>query len=316
MGGAKNINGPGDWMMVRASQMNLPGASATLSGNSAPKQEARTVAQAALNKVTKEHDAAPADTTAGAPKSVNGTGTARNAQGNIDPKLTDALHDEKFDYHPSNNGTPYTPQIGHSPPPPVQDDMKKQTEARNDLAKTSSQGVGAASAALTFYKAAQDVLAKGNYDGGAWNAELAKYSKWLPAGWQNHMTGDYQEVVKYLGNAALQSGKGIFSKMTEKEADQVQHDLNPSAATDPTALREMIERGAKTAQYSIDSAKRAQAYLAARKDANQFGTWNQTHFPMEEATKPAPANDRFVVGKRYTDKNGNSKTYKGNGQWQ
>jgi hypothetical protein len=51
-----------------------------------------------------------------------------------------------------------------------------------------------------MYKAAQDVLAKGNYDGGAWNQELAKYSKWLPAGWQNHMTGDYQEIAKYLGH--------------------------------------------------------------------------------------------------------------------
>ncbi len=180
MGGAKNINGPGDWMMVRASQTGLPGAASTLSGNSAPKQEARSVAQAALNKVQQQHDAAPAPAD-GTPKPQNGTGTARNAQGNIDPKLTDALHDDKYDYKPTNNGAPYTPQIGHTPPPPVAEDMKNQTAARNDLAKTSNQGINAASAALTMYRAAQDVLAKGNYDGGAWNAELAKYSKWLPA---------------------------------------------------------------------------------------------------------------------------------------
>jgi len=167
--------------------------------------------------------------------------------------------------------------------------MKNQTAARNDLAKTSSQGVGAASAALTMYKAAQDVLAKGNYDGGAWNQELAKYSKWLPAGWQNHMTGDYQEIAKYLGNAALQSGKGIFAKMTEKESDTVMHDLNPSPGMDPNALRDMISRGAKTAQYALDSANRVPAYLHAQKDANQFGTWNQTHFPMQEETKPDTA---------------------------
>jgi hypothetical protein len=38
MSGAKNINGPGDWMMVRASQLGMPGAASTLSGNSAQKQ--------------------------------------------------------------------------------------------------------------------------------------------------------------------------------------------------------------------------------------------------------------------------------------
>jgi hypothetical protein len=301
MGGAKNINGPGDWMMVRASQQGLPGAAATLSPNSAPKQAARAAAQSALDTAQKQHDDAP-DPASGAPKPVNGVGSARNAQGNIDPKLTDALHDTDYDYKPTNNGVPYTPQIGHSPPPPVMDDMKKQTDARNDLAKTSSQGVGAASAALTMYKAAQDVLAKGNYDGGAWNAELAKYSRWLPAGWQNHMTGDYQEIAKYLGNAALQSGKGIFSKMTEKESDTVMHDLNPSPGMDPDALQEMIARGAKTAQYSLDSAKRVPAFLHAGKDANQFGTWNQTHFPMETETKPTPAKPNAGVNApKYND---------------
>jgi hypothetical protein len=288
MGGAKNINGPGDWMMVRASQIGLPGAAATLSQNSAQKQEARTIAQSALTKVQKLHDAEPAPTD-GTPKPVNGVGAARNMQGNIDPKLTDALHDDKYTYKPTNNGEPYIPQIGHTPPPSVAEDMKNQTAARNDLAQTANGGVGASAAALTMYKAAQDVLAKGNYDGGAWNAELAKYGKWLPAGWQNHMTGDYQEVAKYLGNAALQSGKGIFAKMTEKESDTVMHDLNPSPGMDPSALKEMIARGAKTAQYSLDSARRVPAYLHTGKDANQFNSWNQEHFPMEVETQPIAA---------------------------
>jgi hypothetical protein len=171
-----------------------------------------------------------------------------------------------------------------------------------------------------MYKAAQDTLAKGNYDGGAWNAELAKYAKWLPAGWQDHMAGDYQEIAKYLGNAALQSGKGIFSKMTEKESDAVMHDLNPSPGMDPNALRDMISRGAKTAQYSLDSAKRVPAYLHAGKDANQFNSWNQEHFPMQTETQPtrpgqtssgaAPTitsqvqYDALPKGAKYADANG------------
>jgi hypothetical protein len=301
MAGAKNINGPGDWIMVRASQANLPGAAATLSPNSAPKQEARTVAQSALTQAQKTQGAAPPATN-GAPSPVNGIGTARNAQGNVDPQLTAALQDSKYKYSPSNNGEPYQAQIGHTPPPAVMEDMKNQTAARNELAKTTNQGVGAASAALTMYKAAQDTLAKGNYDGGAWNAELAKYSKWLPAGWQDHMAGDYQEVAKYLGNAALQSGKGIFSKMTEKESDAVMHDLNPSPGMDPTALRDMISRGAKTAQYSLDSAKRVPAYLRSGNDANQFNSWNQEHYPMQTETQPTTAKPNAGVNPpKYND---------------
>jgi hypothetical protein len=295
LAGAKNINGPGDWIMVRASQANLPGAAATLPAASAPKQEATKIAQAALDKAQAQRAAAPPTTDGGTPKE----GAARNAQGNVDQALTTALADKKFDYMPSNNGVPWQPRIGATPPPPVMDDMKKQTDARNALAKNTSQGVGAAAAALTMYKAAQDVLAKGNYDGGAWNAELAKFSRWLPAGWQNHLTGDYQEVAKYLGNAALQAGKGIFASMTEKESEAIMHDLNPSPGMDPGALRDMISRGLNTAQYSLDSAKRVPQYLRAGKDANAFGTWNQTHFPMETATQPTPKTGAGTA--KYTD---------------
>jgi hypothetical protein len=300
--GAKNINGPGDWIMVRASQANLPGAAATLSPNSAPKQEARTVAQSALTQAQKTQAAAPPPVN-GTPSSASGgIGVARNAQGNVDPKLTDALNDKDFDYKPSNNGVPYTPQIGHTPPPAVQDDMQKQTAARNQLKKDTNDGVGSSAAALTMYKAAQDVLAKGNYNGGAWNQELAKYSKWLPADWQSHMTGDYQEIAKYLGQAALQSGKGIFAKMTQQEAQMITKQLNPSPGMDPDAMRDMIAKGAKVAQYSLDSAKRVPAYLNSTKDATQFNTWNQKHFPMETETQPTTAKPNAgVTPQKYND---------------
>jgi hypothetical protein len=289
MGGAKNINGPGDWMMVRASQQGLPGAAATLSGNSAQKQEARATAQSALTKVQKQHAAAPAPTD-GTPKPVNGVGAATTPQGQIDPKLTTALQDTKYDYKPTNNGESYTPTIGHTPPPAVMEDMKNQTTARNNLAKDTNQGIGAASAALTMYQAAQDILAKGRYDGGAWDAKLSREAgKYLPVGWQNAAkTGDYQELAKMLGTAALQSGKGIFAKMTQMEAKMLTTELSPAPGMQPEAMRDMIAKGQKMAQYTVDSAKRVPSYLHSGKDANQFPAWNQEHFPMEKETIPTP----------------------------
>lgn len=301
LAGVKGINGPGDWIMVNASKNNLPGAAATLSQNSAQKKEAQKVATAALAKAQKQQAAAPAPAD-GTPPTAGGAGVARNAQGNIDPKLTEALQDDKYDYTPTENGKPYKPKIGNTPPPSVVEDLNNQTTARNNLAKDSNQGIGAASAALTMYKAAQDVLAKGNYDSGAWNAELAKYAKWLPAGWQNHMTGDYQEVAKYLGTAALQSGKGIFAKMTQMEAKMMTNELSPAPGMDRDALRDMIAKGAKISQYTVDSAKRVPAYLHSGKDANQFNTWNQEHFPMETETKVTPSKPNSgVTAPKYND---------------
>ena len=68
-------------------------------------------------------------------------------------------------------------------------------------------------------------------------------------------------------------------------------------------MSDMIAKGAKVAQYTVDSAKRVPVYLHAGKDANQFGTWNQDHFPMQtETTTPTPANPNAGVNPpKYND---------------
>jgi hypothetical protein len=291
IGGAKNMNGPEDWIQMRASQRNLPGAASTLSPNSAQKQESKATTQSALTKAKAQRAAAGAPADGNAPAAPNGVGTARNSLGQPDQKLTAALQDPKYDYKPTNNGVPYIPGPFKTPPTAVLEDMKNQTAARNSLAKDTNDGVKAASAALTMYQAAQDILAKGRYDGGAWDEKLSREAgKYLPVGFQNAAkTGDYQELVKMLGTAALQSGKGIFAKMTQMEAKMMTKELSPSPGMQPEALRDMIAKGSSMAQYSLDSAKRVPKYLKAGMDANQFPSWNQEHFPQETETQPTPA---------------------------
>jgi hypothetical protein len=305
IGGAKNMNGPEDWIQMRASQAGLPGAASTLPANSAHKQESAATTQSALTKAQSQRasDGSPAD--GNAPAAPNGVGTARNSLGQPDQKLTAALQDPKYDYKPTNNGVPYTPGPYKTPPPTVLEDMKNQTAARNSLAKDTNDGVKVASAALTMYQAAQDILAKGRYDGGAWDEKLSKEAgKYLPVGWQDAAkTGDYQELVKMLGTAALQSGKGIFAKMTQMEAKMMTKELSPSPGMQPEALRDMIAKGSSMAQYSLDSAKRVPAYLKAGKDANQFPSWNQEHFPQETETQPTAAKPNAAGTKppKYSD---------------
>jgi hypothetical protein len=307
MQGAKNMNGPEDWVQMRASQSGLPGAASTLPANSAHKQESNAVVKSSLTKVQQQRAAQP-PTDGNAPAGPNGVGTARNAQGQPDQQLTDALKDTKYDYKPTNNGEEYKPGAFKTPPPTVLEDMKNQTAARNTLAKDSNDGVKSAQAALTMYQAAQDILAKGNYDGGKWNAELAsKAGKYLPLNFQKALgtaqqTGDYQELTKMLGTAALQAGKGIFAKMTQMEAKMMTKELSPSPEMQPDALRDMITKGQKMAQYSLDSTKRVPIYLKAGKDANQFPSWNQEHFPMETETQPTAAKpDAAGKPPKYTD---------------
>jgi hypothetical protein len=155
-----------------------------------------------------------------------------------------------------------------------------------------------------MYQAAQDILAKGRYDGGAWDEKLSKAAgTYLPTGWQDAAkTGDYQELTKMLGTAALKAGSGIFAKMTQMEAKMMTKELSPSPGMQPDALRDMIAKGQKMAQYSLDSAKRVPQYLAARGDATQFPSWNQQHFPMETETIPTPAKPNAAGGApKYSD---------------
>jgi hypothetical protein len=295
--GAKNMNGPEDWIMMRASQMGLPGGGATISNNSAQKQEGRAVAKSANATAQQQRAAAGAPANGEAPP-VNGISTARNAQGQPDQKLTTALQDPTFRFKPTSgligpDGKPqtYTPGMNKTPPKWYSDAIDKQQSSRQQLAKDSNDGIPAASAALTMYQAAQDILAKGRYDGGAWDARLSKEAgKYLPVGWQNAAkTGDYQELAKMLGTAALQSGKAMFAKMTQMEAKMLTNELNPSPSMQPEAMRDMIDKGMRISQYTVDSAKRVPRYLQSGMDADQFKTWNQTHFPMETETKPTAA---------------------------
>jgi len=290
--GAKNMNGPEDWIQVRASQMGLPGAAATLPPNSAQRRESTATTKAANATAQKQQSAAGAPAN-GDSAPVAGIGTARNAQGQPDQKLTAALQDRTFAFKPtsgqldaSGNPATYTPGPNKTPPKWYSDALDKQQTSRQGLAKDSNEGIKAASASLTMYQAAQDILAKGRYDGGAWDAELAqKAGKYLPVGWQNTAkSGDYQELAKMLGTAALQSGKGIFAKMTQMEAKMMTKELSPAPSMQPEAMRDMIQKGMNIAQYSVDSAKRVPRYLQSGMDADQFPTWNQTHFPQESET--------------------------------
>ena len=82
--GAKNMNGPEDWIQVRASQMGLPGAAATLPPGSAQKQESKKTTTGAVATAQQQRATAGPQADGNAIPGKNGIGTVRNAQGQPD----------------------------------------------------------------------------------------------------------------------------------------------------------------------------------------------------------------------------------------
>ena len=90
---------------------------------------------------------------------------------------------------------------------------------------------------------------------------------------------NYQEIAKYLGNAALQNGKANFGKnFTQKEVDLQLNQLSPSNHMTDGAVANLIDSSKRNMQYAIASAQRSRQFLASGGDPQQFADWNQKYW--------------------------------------
>lgn len=261
------------WMLQQAAHGGDKGSQPTVGG--APKAVAAAAAQKGI--------AAHAATIAAQPAAEGGAqpGTT-TTNGQPDPKMSAFLSDPEFKYVPPRQ------KFGTSLSPDEQDVKTKQVDAANSLKEDADKGIPAVQSSLTFYKAAQDILDSKGANTGKWQSVIAKAGQWVP-GVQIPQTSNYQELAKYLGNAALQSGKQLFPKMTQKEGDWLLNKLNPSPDMTDTAVRDMVHNGAALSQYTLDGAQKIKAYLRQGGDATQFYTALAKHFPMSDAVGQKPA---------------------------
>lgn len=263
------------WVMQQAAHGGVHGAQPTVGG--VPKAVANAAAQAGIEKATAEAPPAGAGPKPGS--------TTTNGQ--ADPVLSKALADKDYKFIPP------TQKFGTALSPDEQTLKTKQAETSVQLKKDMDDAIPAAQNALTFYKAAQDIMESKGANTGKYNALFDRASQWLP-GTDKPAATNYQELAKYLSNAALQSGKAIFPKMTQKEGDWVLNKLNPSAEMTTDAVRNMIATGVGMSQYSLDGAQKAGAYLRTGGDATRFYSWLNKYYPQAEAVvkagkaEPAP----------------------------
>lgn len=218
--------------------------------------------------------------TAGPPKPV--TAPVPPASVTADPVLKTALADPDFKLK--------TPPVvsGRTPTPAELEQQKVAVQVRTDLLSNAQEATNTGGQALQYMKAAQAIMdSKGAPVTGPLGAIVAKVSSVF--GGVN--ASNYQEVAKYLGNSAIQAGKGNFGKgMTQNDVQLQKDELSPSVHMTDAALKDLLDAGVKNTQYTMDSAKRVRAYLATGGDPQSFAQWNDKHFSRSDAVNtPKPA---------------------------
>jgi hypothetical protein len=217
--------------------------------------------------------------TAGPPKAV--TAPVKPASVTTDPVLKDALADPDYKIK--------TPPIvaGRTPTPAELDQQKATVQARTDLLSNAQEATNTGAQALQYMNAAKAIMeSKGAPVTGPLGGLVAK----LTSPFGSVDATNYQEAAKYLGNAAIQAGKGNFGKgMTQNDVQLQKDELSPSVHMTDGALKDLINAGIKNTQYTLDSAKRVRPYLATGGDPQSYAEWNDKHFSRTDAVNtPKP----------------------------
>lgn len=198
----------------------------------------------------------------------------------VDPVLKAALNDHEYDMKPL-------------PTPKTQEDLKSNNDlraasnaARTELLSDAKDATNSGAQALQYMNAAKAIMdSKGAPVTGPLGGLVAK----LTSAFGSVDSTNYQEAAKYLGNAAIQAGKGNFGKgMTQSDVQLQKDELSPSVHMNDGALKDLLDAGIKNTQYTLDSGKRVGSYLASGKDPQRFAEWNDSHFNRTAAVNGPP----------------------------
>jgi len=215
------------------------------------------------------------------------------------------------------------------PTPKTQEDLKSNNDlrqasnaARTDLLSDAKDATTSGSQSIQYLNAAKAIM---NSKGAPVTGPLGELVAWATKPFGSVDATNYQEAAKYLGNAAIQAGKGNFGKgMTQQDVSLQKDELSPSVHMTDGALRDLIDAGIKNTQYTLDSAKRVPQYLSATKDPQQFAQWNDKYFnrsaavnkPTAPQTPQTPtASAGAAEGAKSMSKSGKPIVFSG-GHWQ
>lgn len=194
---------------------------------------------------------------------------------NVNPQLAKALADPAFRLQQP------APVFGVSATPEVLAQQKITAQARANLMQQSQLATQTAAQALTYLKAAQEIMTnKGRMPRVGWGGAAYNQVTRIFGGVNST---NYQQVVKYLNNAALQLARQQYgANMSTAEVHLQLNDMSPHASQTPAAINALLAENIRNAQYAINSAARVRPYLHAGNDPQSFAEWNQKFFPQQE----------------------------------
>lgn len=186
-----------------------------------------------------------------------------------DPVLKTALSDTSYRWQqPFPKPTTQEQQAANV------DAQKANIAAGQTLKTQSDQAVAAAASAQTYLQAAKAIIDSKGAAVGAYGGLIAKASAFV--GDYKGDASNYQELSKYLNNAAIAAAKGNYGTgLTEKELELQLSGASPSVDKTPGALKELVEANLRNTKYTLDTANRVVPYLNKGNDPTNFNKWNQ-----------------------------------------
>ena len=221
-----------------------------------------------------------APTTAPSPRPVATTpAPTSRPQISAAPKVQSA--DEKAFSDPTYKLAPIPRKIGETAGTAVENQVEATSKKRQQLQEDAEQTAQSSGAALQFAKAAKQIM---DSKGAPVVGLFGPAAKAVSSAFGGVNATNYQEVAKYLGNLAVQSGKGNFSHETDKNTTAQFEQLSPNTAQTEGALRDLLDSNIRTNQYTLDTANRVTGFLDPKYngDPQKFFRWNQEHYPRAD----------------------------------
>jgi hypothetical protein len=197
----------------------------------------------------------------------------------------------------------YGGKPGTTPDPKTLALINAQAPARTSLLKDSQDSISQNQQALQYMQAAKTLL---DHPEALKTGPIAKLWAQASAAFpgQHIDANNYQEVSKYLMNAAIKQGQGNFTRgLTDKDTSLQTQVLSPNADMTGKAARDLLEGNIRNTQFSLDSANRVKKYLAAGGDPQQYADWNNKFFnrsalvngPEGKPTETPPAKTSLAM---------------------
>ena len=171
---------------------------------------------------------------------------------------------------------------------------------RNALLKDSEAATNAGATAMQYLKAAKSIMDSKGATVGAYGSLLTNASRWMGGGPQST---NYQELAKYLGNAAAQQAQANFPGATQSEVHMQFNELSPNVSMDDATIKKLLNTNIRSTDYALKSASHVKDYLAQGNEPTNFAKWNQKYYDRDKLVNAPMATNAqgqrlyFVNGK-------------------